>query len=118
MDVRPTTAGLTLPGAGTQTLRKINQHWHIHNASDAVPYDLHPHGEHRANRWSTLFQERLERVVRTTPPQEKEAVLQRMREVVYYRNQCKASRVAYLTTLDLAIVHRQLMRVRKRSNRR
>jgi hypothetical protein len=105
---------LALPGAGTPTLRHINQLWHIHDASLAVPFDLHPHGEHRANKWSTLFQDRLGRVVRITSPQERQQVFDRMRDVVNYRNQGKASRVAFLTTVDLATVYRQLMRKRNR----
>jgi hypothetical protein len=112
MTERP-RAVLTLPRADTTMLRSINQLWHIHDASLAVPYDLHPHGEHRANQWSTLFQTRLERVVRITTHQEMPEVKQHMREVVYYRHQGRANRVAYLTPTDLATVHRQLVRERK-----
>ncbi|KAF1831648.1 hypothetical protein BDW02DRAFT_481194, partial [Decorospora gaudefroyi] len=100
------TSTLTLPGAGTTTLRNINQHWKIHDASLAVPYDLHPQGEHRANKWGSMFQTRLERLVSITWPTEMQEVKERMRDAVNYRCQGKASRVTYLTVADLTTVYR------------
>jgi hypothetical protein len=108
------TAILTLPGAGSAVLRNINKIWNLHDASYAVLHDLHPHGEHRANEWSSMFQLRLERIVKLTSLEEKEEVMQQMRDVVYFRHQGKESRLLCVTVSDLETLYRRIMRKKTR----
>jgi len=112
----PHTGRLTLPGAGTTTLRNINKTWKLCDASHAIPYDLHPHGEHRANKWSRLFQIRLERLVLLTNARMKDYILQQMRDVVYFRHQGKQNRLLCVTVCDLNRLYRRIRREQMRLN--
>lgn len=112
----PQTSGLTVPGAGTDILRKINKAWNLWDASHAVPYDLHPHGEHRANEWSRLFQIRLERLVLLTNARMKDYILEQMRDVVYSRHQGRQNRLLCVTVCDLDRLYRRIRREQMREN--
>ena len=107
---RPLTSRLTLPGAGTAILRNINSIWKLYDASYAIPYDLHPHGEHRANKWSRVFQMRLERLVLLTNSQMKDYIQEQMRDVVYSRHQGRQSRLLCVTVCDLDRLYRRIRR--------
>jgi hypothetical protein len=107
------TATLTLPGAATSTLRNINRLWNIHDASMAVPYSLHPRGEHRANQWGTVFQSKLEVIVKIAHPDEIREIKQHMQRVVFRRCQGRPTRVKYMTVADLIVVLRYVKRKRR-----
>jgi len=112
----PRTSHLTLPGAGTAVLRKINKNWKLCDARHAIPYDLHPHGEHRANKWSRLFQIRLERLVLLTNARMKDYILEQMRDVVYFRHQGRQNRLLCVTVCDLDRLYRRIRREQLRED--
>ena len=112
----PQTSCLTLPGAGTATLRNINKTWKLWDASHAIPYDLHPHGKHRANKWSRLFQIRLERLVLLTNARMEDYILEQMRDVVYFRHQGRQNRLLCVTVCDLDRLYRRIRREQMREN--
>ncbi|KAF1911964.1 hypothetical protein BDU57DRAFT_564539 [Ampelomyces quisqualis] len=100
------TSQLTIPGAGTPTLRKIGQTWCIYNVATAIPYDLHPQQEHRANHWSSKFQEALKDVSQVVKLEELEEFQEKCESIVEIRCNKKPKRVKYLITEDLKSVER------------
>lgn len=102
------TPRITIAGAATSTLRSINRCWKLLNAANAIPYNMHPQGEHRANRWHPSFQTALEKVAKITLPTELAEIKARMRFTVYARCHGKPRRANYVTIADLASVLRQM----------
>jgi len=114
---RPLTSRLTLPGAGTAILRNINSIWKLYDASYAIPYDPHPHGEHRANKWSRPYQMRLERLVLLTNSRIKDYIQEQMRDVVYIRHQGRQNLLLCVTVCDLDRLYRQIRREQIREDK-
>lgn len=87
---RQTTSQRRVPGAGSETLRKIGRAWSIVNIAEAIPYDLHPIREHCANEWSRMFQAALEvvsRNCRSSEIDELKEFCQRVVDTRRYKNQ-------------------------------
>lgn len=97
-------------------LKNINSIWHLKDASEAVPYDLNPHGEHRANKWSRLFQVRLERLVLLTNSRMMAHILEQMRDVVCLRHQGIQNRLLCVTVCNLDRLYRRIRREQMRED--
>lgn len=100
------TSILTLPGAGTPALRNIGQAWSIHNVADAIPSDLQPRHEHRANAWKPNFQAALEAISQVASREYLPEIQVLFRSAIQVRRNKRPSRVRYLTVKDLENVLR------------
>lgn len=111
--VRPTTSQRKLPGAGSETLRNIGRTWHIVDVAIAIPYHLHPKGQHRANDWCKNFQDALEIVSRNCDGSELEVLKEYCQRVVDTRRHNNPQRCKWLTAHDMKAVNRMFLHKRQ-----
>lgn len=100
---------LTLPGAGSETLRKIGCTWSVGDVAIAIPYHLHPRGQHRANHWYKGFQDALEIVSRNCNGSELEVLREYCQRVVDTRRHKNPHKCNWLTANDLKAVNRTFL---------
>jgi hypothetical protein len=97
---------LTRPGQTTETLRNICQIWNVSDVATVIPERLHPQHEHRANYWSSKFQEALKDVAQVVRVEELEEFKEKCESAVEIRCNKRPKRATYLIVDDLKNVER------------
>jgi len=103
---RSSSARITLPSETTQALHYIGRAWVVNDVADAIPYHLHPQGEHCADLWSPQFVAVLKDIAMITHRRELSDIAERLQAAVDIRRNKHPGRKAYLIVKDLESTRR------------